>query len=38
MAALRGAVRILPDDLPEFSIGDRDVGKDFGANEAGSEL
>ena len=38
MAALRGAVLILPDDLPEFSMGDSDVGNDLGAKEAGSEL
>jgi hypothetical protein len=38
VAVLREAALILPDDLLVFSIGDSDVGKDFGAKDEGSEL
>lgn len=38
MAALRGAVFILPEVLLVFSIGESDVGKDLGAKFVGSEL
>ena len=38
MGAVRLAVFTFPDVLPEFSIGESDVGKDLGANVVGREL